>query len=288
MPLDETQVGSTSACLSHAYDWKDVVLYALSVGAQPSELDFLFEERGPRVLPTYGVIPAMTTCEHLLNHLGGDLSGLVHAGQRMTLHRPLSSTGTLSTTGKVNAIYDLKRLAQVTLETSSKDAEGHTVCETEMELLFRFDGGFGGKPPPRRPPIRTPDAPPEWEFQQKIPDTQAYLYRLNGDLNPLHADPAVAQKVGFDRPILHGLCTFGYLGRAVLEHACAFDPARLKTLGAQFRKPVFPGDTLLVQGWKLHDDDRGSHVMRVVVADRPDQPVLTHALAGVLDPGEAA
>ena len=123
--------------------------------------------------------------------------------------------------------------------------------------------------------MKTPDRAPDFEWRQTIPMTQALLYRLNGDYNPLHADPEFAEKVGFDRPILHGLCTYGYAGRAIVQHACDGDPDRLRSFEAQFSGPVFPGDTLIVRGWQASDD----LVLNASTEARPDELCLSQARA---------
>src|SRR5690606_20305472 len=137
-------------------------------------------------------------------------------------------------------IYDLKRMGQAIISTETRDESGEQLCETEWTLLYRFDGGFGGKAPPRSEKVRPPDRTPDFRVEEATSAEQALLYRLNGDLNPLHADPDVGERAGFGGPILHGLCTFGYLGRAVLHQACGGDPSRLRALAGQFRKPVWP------------------------------------------------
>ncbi|MBX3250746.1 MAG: MaoC family dehydratase N-terminal domain-containing protein [Myxococcales bacterium] len=249
MALRPEAVGATTAELIHEYDWRDVALYALGVGATLDELDFLYEKRGPKVLPTYAVIPTFPACEALFETVGGDFLGVVHGAQKITLHRPFAPAGRLTTVGKVAGVYDLKRLAQAVFVTETRDAAGELLCETEWLILYRFDGGFGGERPPKSLKIRAPEAAPDFRVAEQSRAEQAALYRLSGDLNPLHVDPEVAAQVGFDRPILHGLCTFGYAGRAVLASRCGGDPARLRELYGQFKRPVWPGDTLITSGF---------------------------------------
>ncbi|HJL45862.1 MAG TPA: MaoC family dehydratase N-terminal domain-containing protein, partial [Polyangiaceae bacterium LLY-WYZ-15_(1-7)] len=143
MALNPEAVGQTTKELVHEYGWKDVVLYALSVGATVDELDYLYEKRGPKVLPTYAVIPTFDVCGELFDLVGGDMLGVVHGSQRIVLHRPFASEGRLTTVGKVAAVHDLKRLAQAIFATETRDEKGELVCETEWLILFRLDGGFG-------------------------------------------------------------------------------------------------------------------------------------------------
>jgi len=268
-------VGLESPPFEHAYSWRDTVLYALSVGCTTDELDFLYEKFGPKVLPTFITISAFPAAHYLFDRLGGDAAGLVHGGQRIKLHRPLQAQDKLFTTGKVAAMYDLKRLAQVVLHTTTQDAQGQLVAETEMDLIFRFDGNFGGSTPPRRPKVATPEGTATFNVAERIPEQQALLYRLNGDLNPLHADPELARKVGFDRPILHGLCTVGYVARALVKHVCKGDPTRFVSLSGQFRNPVLPGHTLITEGWVA---DRAC-VVRARTQENPEQVVFGQAVA---------
>ena len=276
MALDVSAVGRTTEPRQFSYGWKDVALYALGVGAKrDGELEFVYEKFGPKVLPTFAVIPSYPVAEELFHLAGGNYEGIVHLRQDVRLHVPLAPEGKLSTVGTVRGIYDMKRFAQAVFRTESYDESGTLVATNDWGVLFRFDGGFGGEPR-----VKIPDAPPTFTWSESVPDEQALLYRLTGDLNPLHADPEMAASVGFDKPILHGLATFGYIGRAVVKHACEGDPTRLLAFGGQFRKPVVPGDTLQVTG---HTD--GDRVLvRAAVATNPGEFVFSNASAEIGPP----
>lgn len=280
MGLDTSTVGFVTEPVSFSYDWKTVALYALAVGATPQELDYLYEGRGPKVLPTFGVIPAYGPVSQLFLKTQCDMTRLVHGGQVLRVYRPLPPEGTLLTTGKIEGIYDMKKLAQVVLTTRTT-LGGEPCFDTEWQLWVRDAGNFGG---PRPPKVDVPklaegqEDRPNFSVEQATRPEQALLYRLTGDLNPLHADPAFALAAGFEQgPILHGLCTYGFVGRALLEHACGGNPARLKAFGVQFRKPVWPGDVLSTQGF---DVGSGRYVIQTSVVGRPDA-VLTSAWAEV-------
>lgn len=278
MALRADAVGTTTPEATTAYRWQDVVLYALGVGATTNELDFLYEGLGPKVLPTFAVVPAYEAARSLFDVVGGDYSGVVHGAQGITLHRPFPPSGTLTTVGEVSGVYDLKRMGQAVLTTRTEDESGTLLCETEWTLMFLKDGGFGGSPPPRTPKFRVPEREPDWVVEETTSKEQALLYRLSGDHNPLHADPRAAEqaaKVTQGRPILHGLCTYGYIGRAVLNRACGGDPAKLKRLSGRFSKPVWPGDTLVVEGF-VSD---GRILIRASTKERPDEQVFTNAFA---------
>ena len=254
MGLDHHSVGHETAVYRYEYDWKAVVLYALGIGATTEELDYLYEARGPKVFPTFALAAAYAPVQALIERVGLDTQSMVHGAQTVTVHRPLPPNGCLLTTARVEGIYDMKRMAQVVLTTTSK-TEDSVCCETEWSLLALRDGNFGGSPPPRPPRLRIADgAEADWTCEQATSPEQALLYRLSGDLNPLHADPEFAARAGFPQgPILHGLCTFGLIARAVVRHVCAGDAHRLRTLSAQFRRPMWPGDSLRTEGYPIED-----------------------------------
>ncbi|MFW6050633.1 MAG: MaoC/PaaZ C-terminal domain-containing protein [Myxococcota bacterium] len=278
MALNSDAVGKTTGELVHEYRWEDVVLYALGVGAGvDGELEFLYEKHGPKVLPTYAVVPTFAVPGALFDAVGGNLLGVVHGAQTIRLHKPFAPKGRLTTIGKVGGIYDLKRMAQAVFTSETRDEKGELVCETEYLILYRMDGGFGGERPPQTHKVAPPDRNPDFRVEEATSPNQAALYRLNGDLNPLHIDPEVGEAAGFGKPILHGLCTYGYVGRAVLREACGGDPARLRALSGQFRKPVWPGETIVTEGWR--EGDRV--VLRASTKERPEEHVFSNAYAEV-------
>ncbi|HEY1697198.1 MAG TPA: MaoC/PaaZ C-terminal domain-containing protein [Polyangiaceae bacterium] len=278
MPLDLSIAGKQSAPSTWQYAWKDTVLYALGVGAKQGELDYLYEGRGPRVLPSFAVVSKFQPMLELLGKTGGNMAMIVHGSERVTVHAPLAPSGTLRTTATVRGVYDMKRLAQVLVDTRAEDASGKLVAETTSSILFRGEGGFGGDPPPKDPPPvdRPRDQPPTFSIEETTSPEQALLYRLSGDLNPLHADPEFARAVGFERgPILHGLCSYGYMVRHVARGACGGDATKLRSFEASFRRPVWPGDTLVTEGWVVRPD---AVAIQVKVKER-DEVVIAGAWA---------
>jgi acyl dehydratase len=276
MAIDPDSVGYETPPIAFDYTWRDAVVYALGVGATPdAELDFLYEGRGPKVLPTFCTIPTFTAFDALVDRIGCDRSGMVHHSQEITVHRPLEPQATLRVTGRVDGLYDLKRMAMSVFVIDAHDEKGDLIIRGEVTLLLLKDGRFGGERPPKAERRPVPERAPDFETRERIPSTQALLYRLSGDTNPLHADPEFAAKVGFERPILHGLCTFGYAGRSVLREVCDGRPERLKSLRAQFSNPVFPGDTLIVRGWL----DGETVVLGASTEERPGELCLSQAFA---------
>jgi acyl dehydratase len=280
MALKPDAVGRVTGKHVHEYEERDVILYALGVGAkQDRELDYLYEGRGPKVLPTYGVVPAWPAMTEVFDMVGGDLLGIVHGGQQIRVHRPFSPSGRLETIARVDGLYDLKRMATGLVTTETRDQGGQLVCETIWSVIFRHDGGFGGEKPPRRPKVAIPEGtPPLFEWVEATTPEQALLYRLSGDRNPLHADPAIGEKAGFGRPILHGLCTYGFMARAAIFSLGGGDPARFESLDVTFQAPVWPGETLVIRGYRLDD---GRVAMVTTTKERPDEVAVGNALVSI-------
>jgi acyl dehydratase len=287
MPFDLSLAGQASPPSVHEYTWRDTALYALGVGARRDELDLLYEARGPKVLPSFAVVPKFQPMLDLLSKSGGNLSMLVHGGERVAVHRPIAPNGRLSTTATIRGFYDLRRLSQVLVDTRTVDDAGHLVATTTSMMIFRGEGGFGGDPPPKeRAAVERPkETPPSFSVEETTSPEQALLYRLSGDRNPLHADPEFARSVGFERgPILHGLCTFGFMVRHVVNAACGGDGAKLRGFEAQFKRPVWPGDTLVTEGWVVRP---GEIALQVKVKER-DEVVIDKAWATLAKDGETA
>jgi acyl dehydratase len=254
MALDLSLVDKPSDVSKFSYTWKDTVLYALGLGAKKDELDFLYEGKGPKVLPSFAVVPTFDPMFQLVAKTGGDLAMVVHGSQRVRLHAQLPPAATLATTAKIRGIYDLRKFAIVVVDTETKDDAGKLLFETTSQIIFRGEGGFGGTTPPREEKVaEVPKGQPaDFRIEETTTPEQALLYRLSGDVNPLHADPEFAAKVGFTQgPILHGLCTFGYMVRHAAKGALGGDATKLTGFEAKFSKPVWPGDTLVTEGWKV-------------------------------------
>jgi acyl dehydratase len=257
MPMNLDAVGSTSEPITRSWTSTDCLIYALGVGAgalDPTgfELEFTTENSADvdqRVLPTFATIVGLGGAGR--STLGTfDPAMLVHGEQSIEMHGVIPPDGSVSTTSTVAGIYDKGSGALVVLESTSVDAATGGPCFSSRSALFiRGEGGFGGD----RGPSSSSGPPAEGEADEVVSYTtrpdQALLYRLSGDRNPLHSDPAFAKRAGFDRPILHGLCTYGFTGRALLHTLCGSDPARFGAMHARFSRPTFPGDTLTVSMW---------------------------------------
>lgn len=277
MAFDLSLAGKPSAPSAMTYASKDVVLYALGIGAKKDELDYLYEGRGPKVFPSFAVVPTFDPMFKVLSSCGGDLAMVVHGGQKCIIAKPLAPEGTLSTVATLRGYYDLRKFAVVLIDTETHDAKDELVFRTTWNIVFRGAGGFGGKPPERDAIPSVPkDRPADFCIEERTSPEQALLYRLNGDPNPLHADPEFAARVGFPQgPILHGLCTYGYMVRHAVKGSCGGDATRLRSFGATFKRPVWPGDTLVTRGWNV---DGGALALEMRVKER-DEVVIGGAWA---------
>ncbi|HEX7162524.1 MAG TPA: MaoC/PaaZ C-terminal domain-containing protein [Trebonia sp.] len=258
MGLDHSVVGISSEPQLRSWDSKDALLYAVGVGAglgDPlTELEFTTENSQgieQQVLPTYGVLIAQARGARSLGDFNHAM--LVHAEQYVQLHRPLPVAGAVRTVSTVTGIYDKGSGALVASENNAVDADsGEPLVTTRSGVFIRGEGGFGGERG-TDPPWERPDRAPDHTVNLETRPEQALIYRLSGDRNPLHVDPKFAARGGFDRPILHGLCTYGVTGRALLHALCGSDPARFGSMYGRFSRPVWPGDTLTISIWETGD-----------------------------------
>ena len=279
MAFDLSAVGFTTKSHELNYDWRTVATYALGIGAKRDELEYLYEghKAGMKVYPTFGVVPAFAAVIELLGKCNANLAMVVHGGQTVIAHRPIPASGTMSTTGTLKGIYDMKKFGQVILETNTM-MNGEKLFDTTWSIIVRGEGSFGGPRPPETEgePSVPKDRPADFTFEEATTPEQALLYRIAGDVKPLHADPEFAAAVGFPQgPILHGLATYGFAARAIIKNAAGGDATKLKRFTAQFRKPVWPGDTIVTQGWNVGD---GKIAVTASVKGRPEA-VLTGAWA---------
>jgi acyl dehydratase len=259
MPLNPDAVGSESAPGEKSWDSKDAMVYALGVGAGVDELAFTTENTQSvpqQALPTMAVVLS-TPGKGAWDKVGEfNWAMLVHGEQAVELHAPLPVAGTVRTVSRITGIYDKGKGGVVASEAVSTDAAtGEALFTTRSSAFIRGEGGFGGDRGPSGSRNVAPERAPDHEVTYSTGRDQALLYRLSGDRNPLHSDPAFAAMGGFDRPILHGLCTYGFTGRALLFTLCDGDPARFTSMEARFSSPVFPGDDLTVRMWDTGDGE---------------------------------
>lgn len=258
MPINPDAVGNTSEPSEITWTSKDSLLYALGVGAgvtDPTgfELEFTTEntkDTSQKALPTQVVVMGAGGG---LDFGDFNLAALLHGEQSIELHQTVPAEGTAIGVGKVLAIYDKGKAALVRLETTVTDNDGNPLWTSRNGLFISGEGGWGGDRGPAND-WALPDRDADQVISYTTRDDQALLYRLNGDRNPLHSDPSFAAMAGFDKPILHGLCTFGFTGRALLHGLCGSDPDNFGSMGGRFKSPVMPGEQLDIHMWNEGDE----------------------------------
>lgn len=288
MTIHVQNVGKKTEGSPFSWDSKDSLLYALSVGAgvpDPARnLSFTTENsRGvqQQVLPTFAVVLGGSSGS--MDKLGDfKLSQILHGGQSVTLHQSLQTSGTVIPISSMSAVYDKGKNAIIEMSTELLDAQTRALVAVSVtSMIIRGEGGFGGESGPSDS-WKLPDSAADVIISQSTSPDQALLYRLNGDRNPLHSDPELARMVGFDRPILHGLCTMGFVGRAVMETVSGSEPDAFGSLGVRFASPVVPGDELTTSIWLTAEGaifqtrvgdhvvlDRGTYTHRAAAGKNP-------------------
>jgi acyl dehydratase len=243
--------------VEQAYTAKDTILYALGLGygADPTDenqLRFVYEE-GLQALPTMAVVLGHGGQWAKNPETGITWQQVLHGEQGLVIHKPLPPAGRVLGRTTIEEIIDkgAGKGALIYSNREIRDKEtGALLASLTSTSFLRADGGFGGPAGPTKPVHNLPERSPDLACDIATSPQQALVYRLSGDYNPLHADPNVAKQAGFPRPILHGLCTFGVAGHALLRMLCGYDPARLKAMQVRFSAPVFPGETIRTEIWK--------------------------------------
>jgi acyl dehydratase len=250
MPIDLTYIGKKLSGVTQSWNQKDAMLYALGVGCGTDDLKFTYE-RELEVLPTFAVIPAFPAMLNLGGAMQVNPAMVLHGEQAIELTGPIPTEATVTTTPVIKAVYDKVKGAVVVVATESVDEKGKVLFRGTSSIFVRGEGGFGGDRGPSGARNVPPDRKADKSVSYKTLPQQALVYRLSGDMNPLHADPDFAKMGGFDRPILHGLCTFGHAGRAVLGAYCDNDPKRMKSFEVRFSGVVYPGETITTDMWEV-------------------------------------
>ena len=258
MAIDPSAIGVVTEPMLFEWTDRDTMLYALGVGAGTDDLSFTTDNSHDitqQVLPTYAVIccPAFGAAGKIGKF---NWAMLLHGSQEIRLHAPLPVGGKLSVVSEVADLQDKGegKNAIVVLRGRGTDPDSGTlIAETLTTLVIRGEGGFGGLPGQRPVAPEIPDREPDARVDLPTREDQALIYRLSGDRNPLHVDPKFAARGGFSQPILHGLCTYGVTGRALLRAVCDGDPTRFRSMSGRFSRPVLPGEPLTVSVWRGDD-----------------------------------
>lgn len=279
MPIDvEAALGSTLPSQQFAWDQDRVILYHLGLGAgvpatDPIELSYTYEGN-LSVLPSFGTVAAYSSMASISMARGVDINWalLLHGEQDLEIRRSIPRSGEVTSQPRIAHIYDKGRAALMVVEVTSTDnRSGEVLFVNRASLFIRGEGGWGGDSGPKAS-NQAPAREPDHVVRSATLPQQALLYRLSGDKNPLHADPAFAALGGFDRPILHGLCTYGVVCKAAVDMVLGGDPGRVRRYQARFAGVVFPGETVVTRMW-----EEGEVVLLEAEVEERNATVLSHA-----------
>jgi len=264
MTLNLNSIGKKIGPITRDYGWKDVILYALGVGAGFDELDYCYENR-LKVIPSFSIASVFEFLAHVGLTSEANLAGILHGEQDIIFHNPIPPEGKLTTEGAITRIYDkgADKGALIVAEADTYHSNGQKLFTNIFSLFCRRDGGFGGPDSPKEP-VEFPDRAPDFEEEAAPSSDQPLLYRLSGDIFALHVDPDFARASGFTMPIMHGLCTHGYACRAVIKHLFPGEPERMTRFRVRFSRTIYPGVPIKTQIWKIDD---GTAVFRTVNAE---------------------
>jgi len=248
--LSNDLIGTQFPPIDISWNEQDTMLYALGVGAKPgSELDFLYEGRGPLVLPTFAVIPGMRSLGNLRQAVKLKLQRLLHGEQQVEVLRPLPAKATVTLNSRISEVWDKGDNGVIGVTAEAEDADG-LLFKTHATLFYFGGGGFGGDPGPAGKGRDVPTSKdPDIVICHQTQEEQGALYRLSGDRVALHIDPGFAQKAGYDKPFMHGLCTYGFVGRAILMGLCDGNPDRFKSMSGRFAARAEFEDQIITKMW---------------------------------------
>lgn len=278
MTIDhETLLNFPIPTIRQTLRWQDTALYNFSIGLgqdpmDTAQLDFVYEPR-LRAMPSMAVVLGYPGFWIRDPGTGVDWVKVVHGEQSLILHQPLPVEGELTGVSRVTGIVDrgAGKGAMVYSSREVRDAAGTLLATLEMTTFARGDGGYGGPAGPVKAPHPEPEGAPDITVDLPTRPEAAIVYRLNGDFNPLHIDPDIARAAGFERPILHGLCTFGVVCHALMRTLCDYDPARFGRMDLRFSSPVYPGETIRTEIWR----QPGGAAFRARVVER-DKVVVSN------------
>ncbi len=293
MPINvETALAAPAVTREIAWDTRDVLLYHLSLGAgrgEDPELGLTYE-KDLAVLPTFAVVAGQGISSGPRRMEGFNLPGIeidlhkiLHGGQALTVHRPLPPAARATSSTRVANVWDKGKAAVIVLtSTVTSVDDGEPLWTASSQIWARGEGGFGGESGPEVGPA-TPERAPDVVTTTPTWPGQALLYRLNGDLNPLHADPEFAALAGLPTPILHGLASYGIVAKAVVDSCLDGDPRRLTGWAVRFAGMLTPGETIRTSVWEESPGADGIRRLRVLATcpERDDAPVLAHAIATI-------
>jgi acyl dehydratase len=279
MPIDPQKArGAKLPDGETSYTKDQVILYHLGIGAgvpptDPNELQYTYE-KNLKVLPSFAVIPAFGSMGGIASIPGMqfNFAMLLHGEQEVILHKPLPPAQKLKTSGHVPEIYDKGKAALVILEATARDEQGEKLFTNRFSLFIRGEGGFGGDSGPKAGNV-APERKPDGVVTRKTLPQQALIYRLSGDKNPLHCDPDFAKLGGFDKPIIHGLCSYGIACKAIVDEVLGGDVTQVARYQARFAGVAFPGETYQVSYWK-----QGKQILLEARSVERGAPIISNAV----------
>ena len=265
MALNLKAVGKAVDPVTKAYTWKDMVLYALGVGAGFSDLEYCYE-KDLKVIPSFGITTMYDFMPQLLAASNVNLTGILHGEQEMIFHKPIPPEGELTTEGRITHCYDKgkEKGALVVGQSETYHSNGQKLFTSIATVFARLDGGFGGENAPKRK-IEFPERDPDFEVEARPLEDQPLVFRLSGDVFQLHVDQEFAEMAGFEKPIMHGLCTHGFACRALIAKLVPGEPEKVRRLACRFSKTLYPGMPIKTLIWKTGE---GQALWRVVNTEK--------------------
>ncbi len=250
MALNMDVIGEKIGPITKDYNWRDVIIYALGVGSGFSEIEYCWE-KNLKVIPTFSIAWIFDFLSRIGLNSEANLAGILHGEQELIFHDPIPTEGSFTTEGTISKYYDKgkDKGALVVGESETFHSNGQKLFTSIITLFARFDGGFGGENTPKKE-FAFPDREPDFIMEETTSVNQPLLYRLSGDLFDLHVDKAFAEMAGFEMPIMHGLCTFGYACRALIHHLIPGEPEKTKRMACRFAKTLYPGVPIRTLIWK--------------------------------------
>ncbi len=261
MALKLDAIGKKIGPYTKDYTWKDTVLYALGVGAGFSDLDYCYE-KDLKVIPSFAITTVYDLMPEVATASNVNLAGILHGEQEIIFHNPIPSEGTLSTEGAITHYYDKgkNKGALIVGEFETYHSNGTKLFTSIATVFARLDGGFGGEDAPAKQ-IEFPDRKPDFVVDATPSADQPLIFRLSGDTFQLHVDSEFAKMAGFEKPIMHGLCTHGYACRALIQSLCPGEPQKVRRLDCRFKRPLYPGVPIQTLIWKTEE---GRALWRVI------------------------
>ncbi len=280
MALNLDSIGKKIGPFEKEYDWKDVILYSLGIGAGFDEVEYCWENK-LKVIPTFSIASIFECLGHLGVSSGVNLGGILHGEQELIFHKPIPTKGSFITEGAIRNFYDKGqgKGALVVGQTETNHSNGDPLFTAIFTIFGRFDGGFGGEKSPANV-VEYPDRDPDFVLEETPAENQPLLYRLTGDLFGLHVDSQFAKVAGFEKPIMHGLCTMGYACRALMKNIVPGEPEKVRRIACRFSKPLYPGVPIRTEIWKT---DEGKAVWQTINCET-GKPAITN---GIFEYGDA-